>query len=294
MRYLDPKADLTFKRVFGEHPDLVRSFLNALLPLGEGEEISEIEYLPAEMVPDNPLRKNSIVDVRCRDIRGRQFIVEMQMVWTPEFKYRVLFNASKAYVRQIKTGENYELLQPVYSLNLVNDIFEPDLEGYYHYYRMVHVEHTDKVIDGLHLVFVELPKFNPHTFSEKKMHVLWLRYMTEINEQTREIPEELLENPEVQKAVKSLEESAFTEAQLAGYEKFWDTISVEKTLISGAEKKGIIKGRKEGLEKGREEGEAIGEQKKAYQIARQMKAKGYPIDAIAELTALTKEEIDKL
>lgn len=243
MRYLDPKADLTFKRVFGEHPDLVRSFLNALLPLGEGEEISEIEYLPAEMVPDNPLRKNSIVDVRCRDIRGRQFIVEMQMVWTPEFKHRVLFNASKAYVRQIKTGEDYELLQPVYSLNLVNDIFEPELQGYYHYYRMVHVEHTDKVIDGLHLVFVELPKFNPHTFSEKRMHVLWLRYMTEINEQTREIPEELLENPDVQKAVKSLEESAFTEAQLAGYEKFWDTISVAKTLIAVQRKKVLKKER---------------------------------------------------
>ena len=298
MRYLDPKADLTFKRVFGEHPDLVRSFLNALLPLGEGEEISEIEYLPAEMVPDNPLRKNSIVDVRCRDIRGRQFIVEMQMVWTPEFKHRVLFNASKAYVRQIKTGEDYELLQPVYSLNLVNDVFEPELQGYYHYYRMVHVEHTDKVIDGLHLVFVELPKFNPHTFSEKRMHVLWLRYMTEINEQTREIPEELLENPDVQKAVKSLEESAFTEAQLAGYEKFWDTISVEKTLISGAEKKGLERGKAIGLEKGkvigREEGKAIGEQEKAYQIARQMKTKGYPLDVIAELTALSEEEIDRL
>ena len=25
MRYLDPKADLTFKHVFGEHPDLVVS-----------------------------------------------------------------------------------------------------------------------------------------------------------------------------------------------------------------------------------------------------------------------------
>lgn len=32
MRYLDPKADLTFKKVFGEHPDLVISLLNALLP----------------------------------------------------------------------------------------------------------------------------------------------------------------------------------------------------------------------------------------------------------------------
>ena len=100
MKYLDPKADLTFKRVFGEHPDLVMSLLNALLPLAPEEEITDIEYLAAEMVPENPLRKNSIVDVRCKDKKGRQFIVEMQMIWSPEFKQRVLFNASKAYVRQ--------------------------------------------------------------------------------------------------------------------------------------------------------------------------------------------------
>ena len=72
MRYLDPKADLTFKHVFGEHPDLVISLLNALLPLKPRHEIREIEYLPAELVPENPLRKNSIVDVRCRDAEGRR------------------------------------------------------------------------------------------------------------------------------------------------------------------------------------------------------------------------------
>ena len=38
MIYLDPKADLTFKKVFGEHPDLVMNLLNALLPLEEGED----------------------------------------------------------------------------------------------------------------------------------------------------------------------------------------------------------------------------------------------------------------
>ena len=32
-KYLNPKADLIFKMVFGEHPDLVMSLLNALLPL---------------------------------------------------------------------------------------------------------------------------------------------------------------------------------------------------------------------------------------------------------------------
>ncbi|MEG1748249.1 MAG: Rpn family recombination-promoting nuclease/putative transposase, partial [Tannerellaceae bacterium] len=107
MKYLNPKADLTFKRVFGEHPDLVMSLLNALLPLTHEQEITEIEYLPVEMVPDNPLRKNSIVDVRCKDKTGRLFLVEMQMIWSPEFKQRVLFNASKAYVRQIGAGEHY-------------------------------------------------------------------------------------------------------------------------------------------------------------------------------------------
>ena len=54
MKYLDPKADLTFKRVFGEHPDLVMSLLNALLPLTAGQEITDIEYLPSEMVPESP------------------------------------------------------------------------------------------------------------------------------------------------------------------------------------------------------------------------------------------------
>ena len=276
MRYLNPKADLTFKRVFGEHPDLVMSFLNALLPLQREEYITDIEYLPSEMVPDNPLRKNSIVDVRCKDNKGRHFIVEMQMIWSPEFKQRVLFNASKAYVRQMGSGEKYDLLQPVYSLNLVNDVFEPDLEEYYQYYRMVHVEHSERVINGLQLVFVELPKFTPHTYSEKKMEVLWLSYLTEIDEKTTKVPEELLENPEIKKAVTVLEESAFTPEQLLGYEKFWDIISVEKTLISSAERKGLEKGKAEGR---------IAEK---YEIARNMKSANIPIESIMQFTNLSK------
>ncbi len=148
------------------------SFLNALLQLEKDEEIEHIEYLPAEMVPETPLRKNSIVDVRCRDSKGRQFIVEMQMAWSPEFRQRVLFNAAKAYVRQLDKGIDYSLLEPVYSLNLVNDVMYPLLPGYYHNYRIVHEEHSDRVIEGLHLVFVELPKFTPQTFVEKRMHVL--------------------------------------------------------------------------------------------------------------------------
>ena len=44
MKYLDPKADLTFKKVFGEHPELVKSLLNALLPFkSEEEEITSVD-----------------------------------------------------------------------------------------------------------------------------------------------------------------------------------------------------------------------------------------------------------
>lgn len=57
MKYLDPRADLTFKRVFGEHPDLVISLLNALLPLDKDHLIKSVEYIPIELVPDNPLKK---------------------------------------------------------------------------------------------------------------------------------------------------------------------------------------------------------------------------------------------
>lgn len=282
MKYLDPKADLTFKRIFGEHPDLVISLLNALLPLKQDEEITEIEYLPTELVPDNPLRKFSIVDVRCRDKKGRQFLAEMQMLWSPEFRERVLFNASKAYVRQLDAGQQYELLQPVYSLNLVNEVFEPALKGFYHHYKMVHIEHSEKVIEGLQLIFVELPKFQSHTFAGKRMQVLWLRFLTEIDGKTRKVPDELLSEPEIRKALSVLEESAFTDAEMAGYEHFWDMVSAEKTLLNSA----LRQGRAEGEAKGFTEGQRL--------IAGKMKQQGINSETIAQCTGLPVEEIEEL
>ena len=313
MRYLDPKADLTFKKVFGEHPDLVMSLLNALLPLEPGREITSIEYLAPEQAPRTPTRKNSIVDVKCRERDGRQFIVEMQMEWTTEFKQRVMFNAAKAYVNQLDKGDRFSNLQPVYSLNLVNDIFEPDKDEFYHYYRMVHERHSDRVIEGLHLVFVELPKFQPHTVSDKKMMVLWLRFLTEVGGKSQTVPPELLENPEVQRAVEIVEESGYTPEEMAGYDKFWDDVRVEKAFINEAEYRyaaglekgraegeakgraeGEAKGRAEGEAKGRAEGEAKGRHEAVIDMARSMKAAGLTSDMISKVTGLDISIIDSL
>lgn len=296
MRYLDPKADLTFKRVFGEHADLLKSLLNSLLPLDtDAQMIDTLEYLPSEQVPDNPMKKNSIVDVKCKDKTGRVFIVEMQMIWSEEFKQRVLFNASKAYVRQLDRSEDFKLLQPVYALALVNDIFEPDDELCIRNYSLVEMENTEKIIDGLHLTFVELPKFQPHTILEKKMAVLWLRYLTEINEKTQMVPEELLEHEETKKAIELVEQGAYTDAQMEWYDEFWDAVRVEKTLVNSAIRKGMAQGMAQGLEQGLEQGMAQGLEQGRRQgliiVARNLKLQGMSVDDIANATGLSVGDI---
>lgn len=294
-KYLDPKADLTFKKIFGEHKDLLMSLLNALLPLEKDRQVESLEYLPAELVPDLPLGKNSIVDVRCKDKKGRQFIVEMQMIWTPAFQQRVLFNASKAFVRQLKRNRKYELLQPVYSLNLVNESFMNDYpDEFIHNYNIVHELHSDKIIDGLHLTFVELPKFKPHSIAERKMAVLWLRFLTEINEDTTIVPEELLDNPETSKALKEVEESAYTEQEIDAYEDFWDKLGAERLLLVDSNNISLEKGLALGREEGRAEGLAQGRADSLAEVARAMLAKGMDAATIFELTGLKDTDIASL
>ena len=293
-KYLDPKADLTFKLIF-EHEDLLISLLNALLPLDEGKQIEHVEYLPAEMVPENPGKKNSVVDVRCRETGGRHFIVEMQLNWNNEFRHRVILNAAKAVVKQLKPGEEYKLVQPVYSLNLINDTgFESAPDDFYHDYAIVDVAHNDRIIEGLRFVFIELPKFKPKTIAERKMAVLWLRFLTEINSTTEEAPAELLENPETAKALKLLEKSAYNEGQLEAYDRFWDAVYRERVFYDDGYKKGQAAGWADGREAGLTAGRAEGADKTNRDNAQKMKAKGFAVEDIAEITGLTIEVINSL
>ena len=306
-KYLNPKADLTFKKIFGEHEDLVMSLLNALLPLEEGKQIEHVEYLTPEMVPENPGKKNSVVDVRCRETGGRHFIVEMQMNWNNEFQQRVILNSAKAVVKQLGTSEDYSLLQPVYALNLINDVgFDAGPDEFYHDYAIVNVEHSDRIIEGLRFIFVELPKFKPQTIKEKKMMVLWLRFLTEIDRDTETVPAELLENPDTNKALKILEKSAYDEKDLSAYEYYWDAVYNERGAIRHGFKQGMARGLADGMAQGIAQGMAQGiEQGMAQDMAqgieqtnrdnaRKMKLKGIPDDVIADVTGISIKEIQQL
>ena len=282
-RYLDPKADLTFKKIFGEHKDLLISLVNALLPLKDDEQVEDVEYLTPELVPDVFLGKHSIVDVRCKDVSGRQFLVEMQMLWTSAFQQRVLFNASKAFVRQLDRKCKFELLKPVYSLNLVNEVFMREYpDEFIHNFNIVHDLHNDKVIDGLHFTFIELPKFQPHSIVEKKMAVLWLKFLTEINENTTQVPQELLDNPETSKALEAVEESALTKAERLAYDDFWDKIGAERLLLIDSNKIS------------RAEGRAEGRAEEKIATARRLMQMGLSPELMAQGSGLPMEEVQKL
>lgn len=290
-KYLDPKADLTFKKVFGEHKELLISFLNALLPLPEDKEIVSLEYLAPELVPINPDKKDTIVDVRCTDNHGRQFIVEMQMYWTDAFKQRALLNTCKAYSLPAERGKKYKELKPVYTLSLVNDIAFPELpDDFYHCYKLTHSKYKEYTIDDIEMIFIELPKFSPASVADRKLMALWLRFLTEVDEKTREVDAELLADANVAKAVSLVEESAYSDAELYAIDKYWDSVSRERTALDEKFEKGEAQGEAKGIAKGIEKGRA--EQNVAN--ARSMKSLNVDINVISQVTGLTINEIQQL
>ena len=273
--YLDPKNDLTFKRIFGEHKHLCISLINSMLPLEK--PIVDIEYETGELIPELKDLRNTVVDVRCIDTDGRQFLVEMQMYWSNSFQRRVLLNASKAYLKQLDKNKEFKLLKPVFSLNFVNEIFEksPEMENtYQHHYKIANIADTNKQIKGLEFFFIELPKYKPKNIAEKKLHDLWLLFLTQVDEGTDEIPPELLENELTREAVSYTEKGAYTKGQLLTYDKYLDGIMIEVSSLSDA----------------LEEGEARGIAK----TAKEMKADNVPFERISAYTGLSIDEIEKL
>ena len=280
-KYLNPKVDLTFKKVFGEHPNLVKSLLNALLPLPKGMEIVSVEYLTNETVPDNPGKKLSIVDVRCTDNYGRGFIVEMQSLWNGEFFARTLYNVAAMYSKQLDKGSAFERLREVYALALVNDdAFDYDGDdGYMQEFYIANKNHPDDIRKDLALIFVELPKYKPADRGSRAIKELWLRFLTEIDESTQSVDEALTDNPEINEALKIVQRSAYSDGDLYKYNDYRLEIMTQRNAM--------IRERSEGREEGRAEGRA----EALLATARSMKADGLPVDVIAKYTGIAVDEI---
>ena len=109
---------------------------------------------------------------------------------------------------------------------------------------------------------------------------------------------ELIQQQQYLPTTEELEISGFSDAELRAYDKFWDSVSVERTLIDDSYQKGkeegMEKGIAEGMEKGMKQGMEKGINLRSLEIARKMLAKGMDDASVMDMTGLTAEEIKLL
>lgn len=95
-KFLDPKLDLTFKKIFGteRNKNILIHFLNDILGCTEVNTIQEIEFISTTMNPEIASERQSIVDVLCQDSVGNRFVVEMQLTRDKGFEKRAQYYAA--------------------------------------------------------------------------------------------------------------------------------------------------------------------------------------------------------
>jgi predicted transposase/invertase (TIGR01784 family) len=279
-RYLDPKADVVFKKIFGKHPHLLKSFLNAILPLSADSKIAELEYSAGKQIPRVPAFKQTIADVRCRDIYDRGFIVEIQIDWSNSFQ-RLLLSTSQAIVKQLENGEAYDTLQPVYGLGIVAaDTFDKKNSDWYHHYQLAKSGNTDPT-KHLQLIFIELPKFTLQPSKDKDLKLLWLRFLREINDKTVVVSQDLLDIPEIAEAISITESENYSLTELNAYEAYWEAVKIETTLMVGTFDEGKALGEAIGEARGKVEGK--------MEMAEAMLLQGIPLEVVANVSVVATQ-----
>src|SRR3954468_6138191 len=120
--FADPKTDVVFKRIFGAEArkPLLIALLNDLLELQGTHRIRSLAHFALAQRVTAPKSKPSIVDVKCTTRSGRRFVVEMQVLPVEGFEKRVVYNASKAYVMQLRGGDDYPKLCDVVGVTICN------------------------------------------------------------------------------------------------------------------------------------------------------------------------------
>lgn len=123
---------------------------------------------------------------------------------------------------------------------------------------------------------------------------LLISLLNEIDTNTEQVPTELKENPEIQKALEELKVSGFTEEELRAYEKLLDNIRVERTLQQDSYEKGVEEGMEKGIEQGVEIGLTKGQNKEKFTIAQKMLSAKLPYSQIIAFTGLTEEQLKEI
>lgn len=272
--------------------ELLISFLNALL---QGEQtVKDVTYLNTEHLGTLEIDRRAVFDVYCENETGEKFLVEMQRGEQQFFKDRSLFYTTFPIREQATKGREWDYeLKSVYTIGILNFIFDTGSDDYYHHEVKLMDTRTKEVFyDKLTLIYLEMPKFNKTEYELETMFDKWMFVLRNLGGLMQRPP--ALQERVFTRLFEAAEIVRFNRKEVAEYEDslkvFRDWYSVMKTSIN----KGKAEGRAEGLAEGHAKGlaEGLNEGKKA--VARQMKADGMSVEDIARYTGLDTKDIDSL
>ena len=153
-RYIDLLCDWAFKHVFGHNEENLLLLLNDILP----EKIVHITYDPNEVDILKGDDKQVIMDVICHREDGTSFICEMQRSDSKQFKNRMFYYGASLAHRQLKKGQEYDSLRPVYVICFMNFRTQHETEQLIYRYRLREDASHEPYGDQISILLCELPR----------------------------------------------------------------------------------------------------------------------------------------
>lgn len=286
MRFINPKTDYAFKKIFGSEQshDILISFLNAILYDGN-VVIKDLEILNPYLAPRIRGVKATYLDVKARLDNGTTVIIEMQVLNIEGFEKRILYNAAKAYSTQLGVGQDYNLLDPVIALTITDFEMFPEMNQLISRFILKEKDFLiDYPIYDIELVFVELPKFDKEVDHLQTLADKWL-YFLKCARQLDVVPESMNLVPEIKQAFAIANEVNLTPEQIEDMEMQEMFIHDQRNAI----KKALNQGRQEGLDEGVEHGKVLAKLEMARKLLDVLDD-----EAISQASGLSVEEVAQL
>jgi predicted transposase/invertase (TIGR01784 family) len=288
-----PINDFAFKKTFGTPENRVAliSLLNAILePKSPIVDVTlENPFNPQDFKED----KLSILDIKAIDGAGAIYDIEMQLTIFEGLTKRIVFYGCELYAGQLKAGDDYAGLHPVYSICLLNGILWPDATRVHHAFRLADAE-SGRVLRGtLEIHTLELGRYNLRESDLRSASLLdcWLYWLLHAHEYEPAALLELLPQPAIRQATETLARIAEISEDKAMYDAREKAIRDRKWELNGA----FREGQREGLREGEIKGEVKGEIKGEIKLIRTLQAiLDIPVGEEQNLRAMTLEQLEAL
>ena len=282
MKFIDPKTDFAFKRIFDseDSKNTLISFINAALNLSGEREIKSVEIKPPYQTLGLPIFRESIVDVACTDGLGKQYLVEMQVNKVKGFANRIIHNLSKCYSSLLEKGGKYPDMHDVILIAVMDFTLFEELKKFHSIYILKDIETNFAPFNQLKICCLELAKFHKTEKELANMLDKWCFFLKEA--------QNLKMRPDV--LDKEVFEPAFEKAEAANM-----TIEEEESYDANLQR---IRDEQGMLDQSWDDGKAAGiaEVKADTQrkIALKLINEGMDLAHIAKLTGLSEDEVRKL